>query len=166
MSDMQTPLTTTPTVLTTTGPTTTGPTTTGPTTTGPTTTGPTAPNPDMSDRALSQEIDALSLRQALLDFELANARVLDLTARLVEANARVEKQQAELGGSEAKAQEKIGVVQAELDAVRKQLVDTDNARINADAAAKSARQELNDIKSSRSFRVARQMSKVVSMVRK
>jgi chromosome segregation ATPase len=38
---------------------------------------------------LQQQIDALSLRQALVDFELANARVLDLTARLVEANERI-----------------------------------------------------------------------------
>lgn len=31
-------------------------------------------------------LDELSLTQALLDFEVANARVLDLTQRLIEAN--------------------------------------------------------------------------------
>lgn len=31
-------------------------------------------------------LDELSLTQALLDFEIANARVIDLTHRLVEAN--------------------------------------------------------------------------------
>jgi chromosome segregation ATPase len=44
---------------------------------------------------LERQIDALSLNQALLDFELANARVLDLTARLVEANSRVMRHQSE-----------------------------------------------------------------------
>ena len=52
---------------------------------------------------LAREIDALSLRQALLDFEMANARVLDLTARLVEANTRVLKLQRELDGFTAAA---------------------------------------------------------------
>lgn len=42
-----------------------------------------------STEELQQRIDALSLGQALVDFEMANARVLDLTARLVEANERV-----------------------------------------------------------------------------
>ncbi len=38
---------------------------------------------------LTRRLDRLNLTQALLDFELANARVLDLTARLVESNKRV-----------------------------------------------------------------------------
>ena len=36
------------------------------------------------DSSLVEEMDQLSLEQALLDFEVANARVLDLTQRLVE----------------------------------------------------------------------------------
>jgi hypothetical protein len=36
---------------------------------------------------LTDEIDRLSLEQALLDFEVANARVLDLTHRLIEMAA-------------------------------------------------------------------------------
>ena len=47
--------------------------------------GPPPPDGDEVRRA----IDRVSLAQALLDFEVANARVLDLTARLVEANTRV-----------------------------------------------------------------------------
>ena len=35
------------------------------------------------------EMDELSLHQALLDFEVANARVLDLTQRLVESEAMI-----------------------------------------------------------------------------
>jgi hypothetical protein len=34
-------------------------------------------------------MDGLSLHQALLDFEVANARVLDLTRRLMEAQAEI-----------------------------------------------------------------------------
>lgn len=37
---------------------------------------------------LARQLDEISLGQALVDFELANARVLDLIARLVEANDR------------------------------------------------------------------------------
>ena len=47
------------------------------------------PTVSTSTEELQQRIDALSLGQALVDFEMANARVLDLTARLVEANERV-----------------------------------------------------------------------------
>lgn len=44
---------------------------------------------------LTRRLDRLNLTQALLDFELANARVLDLTARVVESNKRVLTLQAE-----------------------------------------------------------------------
>lgn len=36
------------------------------------------------DTALTEDLDHLSLEQALLDFEVANGRVLDLTHRLIE----------------------------------------------------------------------------------
>ncbi|MDQ6852399.1 MAG: hypothetical protein M3046_01705 [Actinomycetota bacterium] len=39
-----------------------------------------------SDTSLDGQIDSLSLEQALLDFERANARVIDLTQRLLEAS--------------------------------------------------------------------------------
>jgi hypothetical protein len=38
--------------------------------------------------AVASQLDRLSLEQALLDVEVANARVIDLTSRLVEANQR------------------------------------------------------------------------------
>ena len=47
---------------------------------------------------LTRRLDRLNLTQALLDFEVANARVLDLTARLVESNKRVLTLQAENEG--------------------------------------------------------------------
>jgi hypothetical protein len=37
--------------------------------------------------AMPLEMDRLSLSQALVDFEIANARVIDLTRRLLEAEA-------------------------------------------------------------------------------
>jgi hypothetical protein len=46
--------------------------------------------------SLREEIDRLSLEQALRDFEVANARVVDLTQRLISANDRVVDQQREL----------------------------------------------------------------------
>ncbi len=55
----------------------------------PTTATPLDQRPGATGEALTRQIDALSLAQALVDFEMANARVLDLTARLVEANERV-----------------------------------------------------------------------------
>lgn len=39
--------------------------------------------------SLQGEIDRLSLEQALRDFEIANARVIDLTQRLISANEKV-----------------------------------------------------------------------------
>lgn len=42
-----------------------------------------APGPTASD--LERELDRLSLNQALLDVEVANARVVDLTQRLIGA---------------------------------------------------------------------------------
>ena len=48
--------------------------------------------------ALTRRLDSLSLRQALIDFELANARVLDLTARLIEVTNASVRRQAELDG--------------------------------------------------------------------
>ena len=38
---------------------------------------------------LEHELDRLSLEQALRDFEIANARVIDLTQRLITANERI-----------------------------------------------------------------------------
>lgn len=50
----------------------------------------------MNVDAVAADLDELSLTQALLDFEVANARVLDLTQRLVEANRTIEELRTEV----------------------------------------------------------------------
>jgi predicted nucleic acid-binding Zn-ribbon protein len=45
---------------------------------------------------IAPQMDELSLTQALLDFEIANARVIDLTQRLIEANDTVAELQAQV----------------------------------------------------------------------
>lgn len=45
---------------------------------------------------LAKEMDDLSLSQALRDFEIANARVIDLTQRLVEASKTIAELRAEI----------------------------------------------------------------------
>lgn len=50
---------------------------------------------------LTRRLDRINLTQALLDFEIANARVLDLTSRVVDANKRVLKLQAQADESRA-----------------------------------------------------------------
>jgi hypothetical protein len=51
---------------------------------------------DDTSADLSRELDRLSLTQALLDFEVANARVTDLTQRLIEASNEITALRAEL----------------------------------------------------------------------
>jgi hypothetical protein len=48
------------------------------------------------DLSLEETMDSLSLEQALLDFEVANARVMDLTRRLVDATAAISELNTEL----------------------------------------------------------------------
>src|SRR2546423_1679543 len=45
--------------------------------------------PPRSGDPFQEEMDELSLRQALVDFDVANARVVDLTQRLVEAQGTI-----------------------------------------------------------------------------
>ena len=51
---------------------------------------------DDTSTDLSHELDRLSLTQALLDFEVANARVTDLTQRLIEASNEIAALRSEL----------------------------------------------------------------------
>ena len=51
---------------------------------------------DVEADSIERAIDRLSLEQALRDFEVANARVIDLTQRLVASNHQVIEQQREL----------------------------------------------------------------------
>jgi predicted nucleic acid-binding Zn-ribbon protein len=60
-----------------------------------------------SDTSLESQLDSLSLEQALIDFERANARVIDLTQRLLEASDEV-----------IELKEKLRVARDELEAVR------------------------------------------------
>jgi hypothetical protein len=48
------------------------------------------------EATLKEEIDRLSLEQALRDFEIANTRVVDLTQRLISSNDKVLSIQREL----------------------------------------------------------------------
>jgi len=51
---------------------------------------------DQAGEQVQRELNDLSLNQALLDFEVANARVIDLTQRLIEATATVNDYRIEL----------------------------------------------------------------------
>jgi hypothetical protein len=95
------------------------------------------PEPGRTDSELERQIDALSLNQALLDFELANARVLDLTARLVEANTRVLRHQGETDALRAE----IAGFQARVDAAQAEVATSAQNAEAASADAAAARLE-------------------------
>jgi chromosome segregation ATPase len=69
---------------------------------------------ESSDTSLDGQMDSLSLEQALLDFERANARVIDLTQRLLEASDEL----IELKWKLRSASDEIQAVRDELEAVR------------------------------------------------
>jgi hypothetical protein len=71
---------------------------------------------------LSAQIDRLSLEQALLDVEVANARVLDLTARLVEANQRIATLSGDIDVLRHEAVQVKVVAEVEVAAVRDEMV--------------------------------------------
>ena len=54
------------------------------------------PRTDQAEAALVESMHTLSLEQALIDFEVANARVVDLTQRLVEAHGETVELRQEL----------------------------------------------------------------------
>jgi hypothetical protein len=93
--------------------------------------------PGRTGSELERQIDALSLNQALLDFELANARVLDLTARLVEANTRVLRHQGETDALRAE----IAGFQARVDAAQAEVATSAQNAEAASADAAAARLE-------------------------
>lgn len=95
----------------------------------------------LDDEHITRTLDRLSLTQALVDFELANARVLDLTARLVEANERVVRQQAD-----------ADALRGEIDALR--------------GAAESATARLREVQASRTYRIARRLAAITGAHRK
>jgi hypothetical protein len=83
-------------------------------------------------------IDRLNIERALLDFEVANARVIDLTSRLTLLNERFLK------------------VQHELSLCRLQITQVDELKSQCDFLVferDSARQQLAAVQNSRSFKV-------------
>lgn len=96
---------------------------------------------EVSRPASTVDLDRLSLVQCLQDFEVANARVMDLTARLTGINSRLVAQTEEL--------QKLRL--------RNRVLRQQN---------KSLKQELQDIQGSRAFRSASVASRVVQRARK
>ena len=82
------------------------------------------------------ELDAISLEQALVDFEVANARVLDLTRRLT-----------------VMAKELL-VTKSELERVRLTVRDAEARRLDAEAHRDDALARMGAIESSRPYRLA------------
>ena len=142
-----------------------------------------ASEPGRTGSELERQIDALSLNQALLDFELANARVLDLTARLVEANTRGMRHQGEtdalrveLAGFQARletAQAQVSTsaqtaeaAQAEATASRLEALgawaECDAAKTQTAAVAA----ELAATHNSRTFRIARKLKSISRLTRR
>jgi hypothetical protein len=80
------------------------------------------PSSRRDQEELSAHIDRLSLEQALLDVEVANARVLDLTARLVEANQRIATISADLACLRNETEQVKVVAEVEVAAVRNEMV--------------------------------------------
>ena len=115
---------------------------------------------------LTREIDALSLHQALLDFEMANARVLDLTARLVEANARVVKLRNELDGFAADATSQRAELVRDHEILQAHATALEAARANAESAALQEHAELQALRSSTTFRIVRGIGSIVKRVRR
>jgi hypothetical protein len=70
---------------------------------------------------ITTAMDALSLEQALLDTELANARVVDLTRRLLAAHADVERLRLQLDALERGELERVKAERDELAAFKARL---------------------------------------------
>jgi hypothetical protein len=86
---------------------------------------------------LAKALDEISLEQALLDVDIANARVMDLTSRLVSARSEVAEARMSYGG--------------ELEFLRAKVAD-----LEAQMAA---------IQSSRTYIVARQLAKLRALLK-
>ena len=107
-----------------------------------------------ADLTLSAQIDRLSLTQALIDFEVANARVLDLTARLVDGSNAAIRLQAEADAARSEAA-----------GLRSSLADATDRAAAAEARADAAEARAAAIEASRSYRVARQLARIRGLLR-
>ena len=98
------------------------------------------------DRA---SLDELNLEQALIDTELANSRVVDLTGRLTSMSAEMLRLRAEVGNLQlVLAQER-----AEVGSLHLALAQEHDER-------QSLRAELDDLNRSRAFRAARRVGHI------
>jgi len=97
----------------------------------------------------SDDLDRINLSQALRDFEVANARVVDLTARLTETHQRLVNVQHELSLTRVHVGDLNAIIETQRGAAQ-QIVDLNN--------------ELAAIRRSRSFRLAVHMSRVARRV--
>ncbi len=79
----------------------------------------------VSQADLERRLDAVSLDQALIDVEIANARVVDLTARLVESDRRVSELQTQLDELRAEARRVNAEAEATVGAVRAEMAAHD-----------------------------------------
>ena len=78
-------------------------------------------SPSVERVDITAAMDALSLEQALLDTELANARVIDHTRRLQEAHAEAERLRLQLDGLERGELERVKAERDELAAYKARL---------------------------------------------
>lgn len=79
-------------------------------------------SPSVPPVEITAAMDALSLEQALLDTELANARVIDLTRRLLEAHAEVERLRGQIDGIERNELQLVKAERDELAAYKARLI--------------------------------------------
>ena len=112
-------------------------------------------DPSVDGLTLAQQIDQLSLTQALLDFEVANARVLDLTARVVDA-----------GNASIRMQAEADAARAETAEFRVAHASTRHELEMAALRAAAAEARVREIESSRSYRAARMLARVRRLLRR
>ncbi len=102
---------------------------------------------DLSALALD-DLESVNLNQALVDFEIANARVMDLTGRVTSMSSELLQLRSQIG------QAKLAVSMAEA------------AAAVAEADAASARHEVAVIRGSLAYRVLRRLGDVRASLRR
>lgn len=68
----------------------------------------------VSQQLATEALDALNLEQALVDFEIANARVVDLTRRVTEMTSELLRLRSEVGDTKLQ----LSIARGEADALR------------------------------------------------
>jgi hypothetical protein len=101
----------------------------------------------------SADIDRVNLRQALLDFELANVRVVDLTSRLTTLHQQLLTAQHDLSV--------LRIAQGDHNAAVRDLMA---GREFAEYERNVARAELHAVRVSRSYRIGRLITKALRVM--